>query len=861
MDELPPIILAELRVLADRLDSADAREALLTSAGQAAFERFLRQHASRTMVPELLDDEAGAGAATPKPVERVGGIERYEDRGRLGFGGMGEVRLARDPSLNRAVALKIIRPERLNQPGMLARFIEEAQITAQLSHPGIVPVHELGRLPDGRYYFTMKQIQGETLAETIRSVHSILPTTSGWNVRRLLDAFLRVCEAVAYAHARGVVHRDLKPSNVMLGAFGEVLVLDWGLAKVIGRAEPTQTVPEPPVTTGRDQHDGPLSRAGRISGTPTYMPPEQARGLVDQIGPPSDVYALGAVLFELLCGRAPFEGADQRAVLKAVRAGQRQPFPEDLHTPKELVAICDRAMAYEAADRYPDAQALHTALRDWLQGATRRAEALSHVQQADNLRPRAEQLRTQAAALRAEAAAALGAVEAHEPEERKLDGWALDDRAVELEQAAALAEQQYVELLQTALKREPTLPEAHARLSDLYRARHEAAEVLHDRRAAALHEALLESHDRGRHRAYLTGDGALTLQTDPPGAEAILFRYEPHRRRLRPTFVRSLGHTPLVEVSLPMGSYLLLLRAPGCESVRYPIDIGRQERWESAQPVWLPPLGAIGAGEVYVAGGPAWVGGDAEAYQARTRQRVWIDGFCILRHPVTNQLYLDFLNDLVDQGLGTEAERWAPREQGAKESELGPRIYGRHPTGHFFLRPDAEGDLWRPDWPVVMVDRACAQALAGWLRDQTGHPWRLPQGLEREKAARGVDGRFFPWGDFADPAWSCTQLSHRGSATLTSVDTFPIDESPYGVRHLAGMVRDWCIDAFTAEAPLVPGGRLPPPPARLSDAPVIEVCGGSWNNRLTWARAALRFGYPPSRRFSDLGIRLIRSIP
>ena len=855
MNELPPTIAAELKALAEQLDSEAAREALLTDTGRLAFERMLRQQASRTMVPERFEDTTLAdGPAEGSPEAHLrSGHDRYEDEGPLGTGGMGEIRRVRDPALNRSVALKIIRPERLAQPGMLARFVEEAQITAQLSHPAIVPVHELGQLPDGRAYFTMKQIRGQTLAAVIRDVHAIIPTGTDWNVRRLLGAFLRVCEAIAYAHDSGVIHRDLKPSNIMLGPFGEVLVLDWGLAKIIG--QPDSSVGEAPATTVRSDH----SRAGRINGTPTYMPPEQARGRLDLIGPHSDVYALGAVLFEILTGQPPFSGATQKEILRAVRSGHRSPFSVGLHTPEGLRSVCDKAMAYAPADRYPNAQALHAALRGWLDGATRRDEALKTVERADALRPRAEQLRDESEELRAQAAAALAAVSLHAPEQEKEPGWLLEDQAAALEQTAALTELQYIETLQTALKQDPELAEAHSRLADFYQRRHAEAEARRDRRAAAMHEALLASHDRGRHRTYLTGDGTLTLDTDPPGAEVLLFRYTEHRRRLRPVFDRCLGKTPLRDVPLPMGSYLLVLRARDRCAVRYPIVIARQEHWHGRQPVHLPLAGALRHDEAYVPAAPTWIGGDAQAYQSMPRQRVWIDGFVCQRHPVTNRRYLAFLNDLVARGRGGEADQHVPREQGATENEQGARIYGRGGDGRYFLQPDNEGTLWRPDWPVVMVDHANARAYAAWLRDRTGAPWRLPRAMEREKATRGTDARAFPWGDFADPAWSCTQLSHPGDPLLADVTAFPVDESPYGVRHTAGLVRDWTADLFVSEPPPLPSGVLRPAEHR-DDLHLVEVRGGSWNNRLTWARGALRFGYTPTRRFSDLGIRLVRSL-
>ena len=240
--------------------------------------------------------------------------QRYQDIGLLGIGGMGEVRLVQDRQLGRAIAMKIIKRELSSSATTQARFIAEAQATAQLQHPGIVPVHELGTLPDGRHYFTMTRVRGRTLAEVISGVQAVSTegsweiTPAGWTFRRLIDVFHRVCESVAYAHDCGVIHRDLKPENIMLGSHGEVLVLDWGLAKVRGQRDiaaeqgdfdlddSNASTPQR-VVTQRSSDDSQATRMGVVTGTPAYMAPEQASGEIDLIDERSDVYALGAMLY------------------------------------------------------------------------------------------------------------------------------------------------------------------------------------------------------------------------------------------------------------------------------------------------------------------------------------------------------------------------------------------------------------------------------------------------------------------------------------------------------------------------------------------------------------------------------------
>ena len=239
--------------------------------------------------PLTLDGDRPYGPAT----SWIGG---FEDLGPLGQGGMGEVRRVRDPDLGRIMAMKILRAPLLEQPAALARFVAEAQATAQLVHPGIVPVHEIGQLEDRRLWFTMREVRGRTLGVVIEEVHAASrgdrwgTSATGWTFRRLVESLHDACQAVAFAHDHGVIHRDLKPDNLMVGDYGEVLVLDWGLARVRGHDR------QDGVVTVRSEDEAHHTRMGTVAGTPAYMPPEQARGEVEAIDARSDVYALGAVL-------------------------------------------------------------------------------------------------------------------------------------------------------------------------------------------------------------------------------------------------------------------------------------------------------------------------------------------------------------------------------------------------------------------------------------------------------------------------------------------------------------------------------------------------------------------------------------
>jgi serine/threonine-protein kinase len=284
-------------------------------------------------------------------------------------GGLGEVFVAHDEELHREVALKEIQNQHADDPHRRARFVVEAEITGGLEHPGIVPVYGLGAYADGRPFYAMRFIRGDSLQEAIDRFHQADgpgrdPRERNLAFRELLGRFVDVCQAVAYAHARGVLHRDLKPGNIMLGRYGETLVVDWGLAKPLGQAAPD--TPEGPLTPASGSSSAPTV-AGTAVGTPAYMSPEQAAGRLDVLGPASDVYSLGATLYHLLAGRPPFESKEAGAVLRQVQAGNcpvpRQVKPE---VPAALEAVCLRAMDRQPEERYATPAALAQDVERWL---------------------------------------------------------------------------------------------------------------------------------------------------------------------------------------------------------------------------------------------------------------------------------------------------------------------------------------------------------------------------------------------------------------------------------------------------------------------------------------------------------------
>ncbi|MGO9838099.1 MAG: serine/threonine-protein kinase [Polyangiaceae bacterium] len=299
---------------------------------------------------------------------------RYAVKSLLGQGGMGEVHLTADGWIGREVAMKIAHHGQAGQPHLRARFVREALVQGQLEHPSIVPVYDLGTRPDGATFFTMKRVRGLTLAEIIHGLKREDPAVvRAYSRRRLLTAVSSVCLAVSFAHSRGVVHRDLKPANIMLGDFGEVYVLDWGVARVLEDAwvkRPSTAQVEVPV--GRTQ-------AGALVGTPGYAAPEQVQG-DRRVGEPTDVYALGAILFELLALSPLHRGDSVDALIAStLQSGASRPSARAplLGIPPELDHICARATALSPADRFASAREMQEAVERYLDGerdAERRRE-------------------------------------------------------------------------------------------------------------------------------------------------------------------------------------------------------------------------------------------------------------------------------------------------------------------------------------------------------------------------------------------------------------------------------------------------------------------------------------------------------
>jgi serine/threonine protein kinase len=339
-----------------------------------------------------LQGDTGAPSTSGAPPSGDGGLwsGRFRVSDELGRGAMGYVMRATDTTLKRDLAFKVspLPKDQLSRE-QLARFIEEAQITAQLEHPNVVPVHDIGLDPEGRAYFSMKLIRGQSLETIFEKLHAEdEDTLAEFGLRRLLDVFLQACQAVEYAHASGVIHRDLKPSNIMVGDFGEVLVMDWGVAKPLGRAGPPMNdeavdrisasdmdaiarprsgYPAANVTSIRAGKRGLATQHGTVIGTPAYMSPEQAAG--KSLDEKTDVYALGVILYQILCGEVPFDHDDPEMILALLMSQPPLPPSEmNASAPHALESLALRMLAKKPEDRTLTIPQIRAHIQDYIEG-------------------------------------------------------------------------------------------------------------------------------------------------------------------------------------------------------------------------------------------------------------------------------------------------------------------------------------------------------------------------------------------------------------------------------------------------------------------------------------------------------------
>ena len=791
--------------------------------------------------PSLIASTAGA---LDEPLRSDAPRVEVVVQSQLAEGGMGRILLAHDPAIGRIVAVKVMHTELARDPEIRARFLAEARITGRLEHPNIVPVHALGVLPDGTAAFAMKRVRGEAISTILAHVKAGDAEARREHSRlRLLGVFQQVCQAIHFAHANGILHRDIKPANIMVGPFGEVFVMDWGIAKVIGApvAEPISPIRSdaPPSVVQRPSSIAGGTSVGAILGTPEYMAPEQAMGRHDQLDARSDVYSLGATLYEILVGRPAFQGVTPMETIAWVVAGPDPTFDESVDgtpIPTALKAICLRAMARRKEDRYESARQLFLAVEAFVTGTVERErrarEAAEQYRFARKLLDDHASLSGTIAGRRAAAAELRATIPSHEPIERKARLWAMEDDVGRLEQERARTLNAALTHLRHAVELQPDHTEARAALADYYWDQLREAEWQGRIDDAWFYRQLAEEYHGGRLSAELEGSAALSLDSMPSGARVALRAFVEHGYRQEADEIVWQGTTPCEGVPLRMGSYLATLELPGFRPVRLPVLLRRGHHERLIVP--LLPEESIGAGLLYVPTGGYISGGDPAATGARPKRWIHLDGFLIGHTSITCGEYLAFINDLATADL-QQAKRRTPRS-GREVGYYWPCV------GDCFEIPerDKDGDVWLPSYPVFGISFDDAQAYCRWRANRDCLPWRLPTEFEWEKAARGTDGRLYPWGNRFDATFCKMRYSRPGRPQPEPVGTFATDESPYGVRDMAGTIRNWCDSRFELERHFV-------------------IKGGAWNLPAEGCRAAGRYGHLPGTVITSIGFRIARS--
>ncbi len=769
---------------------------------------------------------AAAGVATPPAAEAPAIGERYRRVALLGAGGLGEVLSCEDGVLGRTVALKTSHADgEIDAQSAHTILTREARIISSLEHPNIIPIYDAGRDPERGPYYVMRQVTDVSLETIMRRRKLGQGDARDWSLPRLLRYFVQICNAIEYAHSRGVLHCDLKPANILLGEFGDVLVVDWGLAQ--------------------SQRD-PLWLRG---GTFGYMAPEQRDPNVPRLDIRVDVFSLGSILYELLCGERAFPTASGEEpgttlggrpnVMYEPPVPPSQRAAAGTEVPPELEEVCLRALALQAAERIGTVRELADAIEEYLEGTKererRRVEADHSADAGDELAERYHEF----VATRPETLALLATLRAQvapwAPIEDKHELWDVEDMMRVTDALRVRTLQSAVSAYEHALDRVHNHARARQGLARLYwselqrarRERHNLDEVAY--------EQLLRQHDDGTFVQQLQREGTCEITVRGHVSRLTLAPYEEQHRRLIEGDVEDVTERPVARRALPAGRYLLAAEVASGQRVCWPLLI------EPGAVVQLEVDSRVAAGlqpgEVVVPGGTALLGGDPSSEIDAEFFATDVPTFIIQKFPVTFTAWFRFVEDLYRRDRAT-AELHLPSTS----------------LGVPFWRYD--GSRWLPDQsvagvvevdpehlPVIGVTAESARAYAAWLATREQRSWRLPNELEWEKAARGTDGRAYPWGDHFDATFCKMREARPGLPKVEPIGIFPVDVSPYGVRDMAGGVADWC-----EQDPRRAGG----------DPGAVVSRGGAWYDWAVDCRLAARRRYLAAERALRVGVRLVR---
>ncbi len=717
-----------------------------------------------------------------------------EVRGVLGRGGRGSVYRAWDATLAREVAVKVAVGDA--RPELLA----EAAVTASLEHPAILPVH--------RVVTTTEHVCVEFRLAPAATLEALLvdwratPATA-WPMDQRLRCLARVISAVAPAHARGVLHGDLHPGNIAVTDEGVPYVLDWG-------------------------------GAGSAA-NPAYAAPERLVGTAPS--PEGDMWSLGALGWEL-CTLRPMRPRRHGEILADFVARWRATEPPAITELADVVALPDRdvaglcaaTLAKDPAARPIAADAsrsIESALARRADRTRREGEAARHMFRSHDALTRFRELARRLAEERRVAAVQRAKVPGHSPIAQKRPLWEAEARVgaliAERDSAWVLAAEGAVAAI--ALEAEAGA-EARARLAELWWIRMEEAEAGRDRGMIGDFRRRVLEYDDGRHARILQAPSHLSLSTHTSGATARISRFVERGRRLMPELV-SEHPMPLEAVPLTPGSWLVEISAPGRRTTNYPVLLSRLEHHRNT--VRVHTDAEIGPDWVFVPGGPFRLGGDPHARQPLDPCTPWLGDRFVLATCVRTDQWQGFLNALAPE----TAALHVPGEGG---------LFGGFRA--YWTRTAAGWDLpagWAPDWPIMAVNSADAEAYAMWRGARERRAVRLPTEEEWEKAARGADGRSFPWGDGFDPTFAHMRQSRPGAPSPAPVGAYPVDRSVYGCFDMGGGMREWT--------------------SSLLEEGQNVIRGGTWGDDPDDLRSACRSGLHGEFRYSFVSFRLVSESP
>ena len=797
----------------------------------------------------------------------------------IGMGGIGTVFSANDPALHRQIAIKILRPNFRNRLNYVASFIREARITAQIDHPNVIPVHRLGVFDDAGTYFTMKRVEGVTLAYILRKLkEGDAEMQSTYTRQRLLEIFISICNGVAFAHSKGIIHRDLKPANIMVGNYGEVFIADWGLA--LYRAENDSshnqrkielgTLPECPEECSES------GRSKKVSGTPAFMAPEQVSGLDDELDSQTDVYALGTILYSILTWeQSPFVGVStvtqvMRNVMtsKYLRPRRRAPRRK---IPYELEAISLKAMQVDKAQRYDSVIALLSDVRNYLAKYPVSAyspQPLYRFYKFVRRRPLVPV--TLLAALFTlmiwQGSTALNNY-IESTSLQKVISSLLED--AQKAQKAAIASRNQLNEMYARTGKTETHGSSMAWRSRYLRSSNEFIVTCNNIWEHLMHFLQLRINQEKACRmlaelltsqlqfSLASGNENLItlvaerLQRLPEEIRINVYANSPQLKRqiemlqknqgelqiictqpeLKLTAVRQTDSTVnsakesgdilLLENGLNVlqaGNYLITASMPGRKELHFPVKISR----DKLEVIDLQIPEHYPEGMVYIPGGSFIFGDRTFDNQLATTK---LTGFFIGRYEVTIAEYLQFWKNIASPEL---RERY--RAYVDDTANLGRR-----------LTPlwDENGNVIPPysgKMPVIGITSGAMEAFCQYKSSSSKFKYRLPTALEWEKAARGVDGREYVWGNEYQPNFACiNQLDQTAPGNMPSdIGSFAEDCSVYGVYDLTGNARELVIN---------PGAWQ-----------YYTVKGSSFNLSQRFARAA---AHAYASNLSDVGFRCV----